>query len=77
MIAGMEDVSILPRIVLVRIVLTIILYTDIGESQGAHKSGGMTEGVEVPTPCLTVHLQSVTPRETIPVVIIVRSENVA
>ena len=78
MIAGLENVSmLLQSIVLVRIALNIVLYTKIGESQEAKKGGGMTEGVEVPTPYLTVHLQSVIPMERIPVVIIVRLENVA
>ena len=78
MIAGMEDVSILLQsIALVRIALTIVLYTEIGESQRAHKGGGTTGGVEVPTPCLTANLQSVTPMEINRVVIIVRLENVA
>ena len=63
--------------VLVRTVLIIVLFTKIGESQEAKKGGGMTEGVEIPTPYLMVNLQSVTPMERIPVVIIVRLENVA
>ena len=57
-LVGLANVETRQNIVPVRIVLTIGLYTGTGENQEVGKSGGMTEGVVVLTPYLTVHLQS-------------------
>ena len=70
MISGLVIVVIPLSIVLVRIVLIIVPYTKIGESQEAHKSGGTTKGVENSTPYLTAHRLSVTPMEGILAVMI-------